>query len=87
MICGDLNFDVRQENENIQTFMLDTFACQQYIHQPTTSHDTTLDLIFSNRTVCETSVIECVWSDHKLVACAVEVIDEKMDSCKLKFAT
>ena len=39
----------------------------QYVTEPTTNNQTTIDLVFSNYPHQNTSVIDCYWSDHNLL--------------------
>ena len=39
----------------------------QYVTEPTTNNQTTIDLLFSNYPHQNTSVIDCYWSDHILL--------------------
>ena len=66
VIMGDFNIDVSKKRSGLEQFMAETFSCQQMIHEPTTDHGSTLDLIFSNCTG-NYGTIETYWSDHKLV--------------------
>ena len=38
----------------------------QYVTEPTTNNQTTIDLVFSNYPHQNISVIDCYWSDHNL---------------------
>ena len=43
------------------------FNFNQYVTEPTTNNQTTIDLVLSNYPNQNTSVINCYWSDHNLL--------------------
>ena len=43
------------------------YNCNQYVIEPTTNNQTTIDLVLSNYPHQNASVIDCYWSDHNLL--------------------
>ncbi|XP_069109878.1 uncharacterized protein [Argopecten irradians] len=70
VVLGDFNINI-SENNDFENWMNETFHCRQIIHSATTDNNSTLDLIFTNVSNLESSYIECCWTDHKLVYCAL----------------
>ena len=74
-MCGDFNYDLTDnQHGNILHQMRNRFGCSQFVSEPTTDHNTILDLIFSNNHSVSPSVIDCPWSDHKLIAGSIKLI-------------
>ena len=49
VMCGDFNYDLTNNQQgDILHQMRNLFGCSQFISEPTTDHNTILDLIFSN---------------------------------------
>ena len=67
ILLGDFNFDLINGNIPFQDFMMQTFRCSQHVKESTTDYGSLLDLIFSNITSFFTGIVECYWSDHKIV--------------------
>ena len=67
MVLGDFNFDLTNGNVPFQEFMVQTFRCTQHVQESTTDYGSLLDLIFSNIENVFTGIVECYWSDHKIV--------------------
>ena len=70
LILGDFNVDIISNNTFLE-WMETNFKCKQIVSSVTTDHGSTLDLIFTNIPNPISSVVECCWSDHKLVYAAV----------------
>ena len=66
IIMGDFNIDVSDEMSPFPKFMSQNLVCSQIVKLPTTDHNSTIDLIFTNQDT-ENGVIETPWSDHKAV--------------------
>lgn len=66
IIMGDFNLDISGRQKNMVDTLCSYFSCGMLIHEPTTDHMSTLDLIFSN-TRGTAGVVEAYWSDHKIV--------------------
>ena len=67
MVLGDFNFDLTNGNVPFQEFMVQTFRCTQHVQESTTDYGSLLDLVFSNIGNVFTGIVECYWSDHKIV--------------------
>ena len=67
LIMGDFNFDIFKQNASLLQFMNEMFSCRQLVQKSTTDYGSCLDLMFSNCQNMYSDVIECYWSDHKLV--------------------
>ena len=67
-IIGDFNLDVVDgRHSTFCDIMRKQYNCHEYVTEPTTSNQTTIDLVFSNYPHQNTSVIDCYWSDHNLL--------------------
>ena len=71
IIMGDFNIDVSDEMSPFPKFMSQNLVCSQIVKLPTTDHNSTIDLIFTNQDT-ENGVIETPWSDHKAVWAALK---------------
>ena len=68
VIIGDFNFDICSgQNPQFLNFVTSSFKVTQIVKEITSNYNSTLDLIFTNMSYLHTDVIECYWSDHKLV--------------------
>lgn len=66
IIMGDFNVDFNKQSSQqhtLQKFMSES-GFQQKIHEQTTDHHSTLDLIFTNVQDVQTGVLEVYYSDH-----------------------
>ncbi|XP_071810917.1 uncharacterized protein [Apostichopus japonicus] len=70
IIVGDFNCNIQHDSRIVQ-FMTSTFKCTQCVNEPTTSSNTTIDLVFSNIQIALCQAIYCAWSDHKSVQVSV----------------
>jgi hypothetical protein len=72
IIIGDFNFDISGDNNrNILEFMESKSNCVQIIVEPTTNHNSILDLIFTDCQNTTSGTLECWWSDHKAVVVGI----------------
>lgn len=56
--------------------MQTTFNVEQIVSDVTTDYHSALDLVFTNRQYTHTGIIECFWSDHKLVYVSIDLSGE-----------
>ena len=73
LIMGDFNYDISDDkHKNFLSYMCSTFNCRQLIHEPTTDYGSSLDLLFTNiDSEIFIDTLECPWSDHKGIFCAL----------------
>ena len=67
-VIGDFNLDVGGgRNRSFCDMMRKKYNFNQYVTEPTTNNQTTIDLVFSNYPHQNTSLIDCYCSDHNLL--------------------
>ena len=77
-IFGDFNLDVTDGKHKVFCDLMRTkYNCFQYVTQPTTNDQTTIDLIFSNHPHQYTFTIDCYQSNHKLLCTVIDLIQSK----------
>jgi hypothetical protein len=71
IIVGDFNFNLFEQQETFLTLMDNSFHCQQYINQATTTSGSLLDSVFANFEISSCDAVYCAWSDHKTITVVV----------------
>ena len=68
IIAGDFNVDAQNNNFNNIIKNIEAITnCKQIVNEITTDYDSTIDLAFTNIHMLQSSTIESIWSDHKLL--------------------
>lgn len=70
LIFGDFNIDIISDGKFVD-WMETKFKCKQIVSDVTTDYGSILDLIFTNIPNPISSVVECCWTDHKLIYAAM----------------
>lgn len=74
VLTGGFNFNLQNDQHvSIINFLENILHCKQYIYQPTTVKNSTLDLVFTDCKVLQSQVLYCAWSDHNTVQTIIKI--------------
>lgn len=68
ILMGDFNFDISQKGSSLKS-MLAKFNLTSKFDEPTTKHNTQIDVIFADFPNIVAGAYECYFSDHKPICC------------------